>query len=99
MLDLNAKGNLTEIVFDEKNKSPVELVNTRGERLKMEQVFATEYEGQLYCILAPINRVEGLENGTGLVFSLEDNRLTLEQSSEICKAIFDLYYSAVGGNS
>lgn len=97
MLDLNSKTNIKEIIFDKENGSTVELVGAKGVKLKLKRVFATEYNEGLYCILAPVNKVQGLAQGTALVFKLDEDSLCLVKEKELVKAIFNAYYSAIGG--
>lgn len=92
MQEMDRIQTLTEILFDDKNMSVVELVSPFGKRLKVEQVFATTYEGTEYCILAPINEVHGIKPGTGLVFCIKHDYLFLVDNEEMNTKIFNMYY-------
>ena len=92
MSDLKNEKSLKEMLFDEEAREVIELTNSKNEKLRVEQVFATEYMERAYCILAPINEIKGLEKGTGLVFSIEDEGVCLVKNKELCAQIFNLYY-------
>ena len=95
MLDMNTMEtkNIMDVLFNEKNNEPVELVDAKGRTLKLQQVFAmTMDDGKAYCILAPINKVEGLEAGVGLVFKVENESLKLENEREAIAKVFRCYY-------
>ena len=98
MLDFsiaNENQKITEVLFNEENNGPVELVDSNGRALKLEQVFAIEMDKRAYCILAPINKVEGLEQGVGLVFKIENEALKLEQERGVVAEVFRHYYEAL----
>lgn len=95
MLDFStAKENqkLIDVLFNEENTETIELVDSKGRVLKLEQVFAMTMDDRAYCILAPINKVEGLEQGVGLVFKLDNEVLKLEQERETIAKVYHSYY-------
>ena len=61
----------------------------------MEQAFVCVLDGQTYCILVPLNRIEGLLSGMGLVFKAEENTLRLIDDEGINSLVFKEYYSAL----
>ena len=95
MLDFSTtKENqkIIDVLFNKENTEPVELTDSNGRKLKLEQVFAITMDQQAYCILAPINKVEGLEDGVGLVFKVENEMLKLEKDRETVARVFHEYY-------
>lgn len=87
--------NLIDVLFNQENTEPVELTDSNGRVLTLEQVFAIEMGERAYCILAPINKVEGLEQGVGLVFRIENGILRLEGEREAVTEVFHSYYEAL----
>lgn len=94
MLELN-KENLMAVLFDESNMQAIEMVNERKERVKFSQVFVTVYNEEVYCILAPINEVKGLDVNVGLVFKVNEESARFVNNEEICTEIFNRYYSSL----
>ncbi len=89
------KKNLIAILFDENNMHTIEMVNEKNERVKFSQVFVTVYGEEVYCILAPINEVKGLERNVGLVFKATEESVCFVENEEICTEIFNMYYSSL----
>ena len=94
MLELGKK-NLMAILFDESNMQAVEMVNERGECVKFSQVFATVYNEEVYCILAPINEVKGLDRNVALVFKVDEECARFVNNEEICTEVFNMYYQSL----
>ncbi|MBQ8145619.1 MAG: hypothetical protein IJ039_02445 [Clostridia bacterium] len=89
------KESLMAILFDENNMQAIEMVNERKERVKFSQVFVTVYGEEVYCILAPINEVKGLDSNVGLVFKVSEESLRFVENEDICTEIFNMYYSSL----
>ena len=86
---------ILDVLFNQENTEPVCLTDANGRNLKLEQVFAIKMEEQAYCILAPINKVEGLEDGVALVFTPVGEALRLETDRETVAKVFGAYYEAL----
>lgn len=98
MLDLyneNEKRTITEILFDAENTSPIGFIDEKSNKITMEQAFAVKYEGQVYCILVPLNEIIGVKAGTGFVFKVINNALKIENGEEMCARVFKDYYAAI----
>ena len=88
------KQDITEILFDESNSSPITLVNEEDRELEFEQVYATEYKKRIYCILSPLESVKDLDRRNALLFMVDkDNTLKVVSDAKIEKVIFNEYYS------
>ena len=94
MLDLEKK-DLMAILFDENNMQAIEMVNERGECIKFSQVFVTIHNEEVYCILAPINEVKGLDRNVALVFKASQESIHFVADEAICSEIFNMYYSSL----
>ena len=64
-------------------------------QITLDQVFAVEYNQEVYCIMVPLNKIEGAEDGVGYVFKAENNTLKMEDSREIKEHVFKEYYLAI----
>ena len=89
------KENLMAILFDESNMHAIEMENERNERVKFSQVFTTVCDEEVYCILAPINEVKGLEKNVALVFKASEESLRFVDDEETCTRIFNMYYESL----
>ena len=95
LLNEKEQGGLKKLLLDAENVSPIKLTDENENRITLEQVFVYEKEEQLYCILVPLNDIEGVDRGTAFVFKLVDDKLKLEVDEEICTYVFREYYDAV----
>ena len=83
-------------LFDENNADRIVLYNNKGEALEFEQVAVIPYEGVVYIILHPVTKLEGLGEGEGLVFVIEEDEvegeiMKLVVDEGIIDAVFDIY--------
>ena len=87
--------SLTEMLLDGENNSLIKLVDENKNRITMEQVFVCEKEELIYCILVPLNDIEGVERGTAFAFCLSDDKLSLVKDQAQSAMVFDEYYEAI----
>lgn len=93
--------DILDVLLDDDNKEPIELMAQNGKILRFEQVAVIpyEYEDELkyYCVLKPLDEIEGIADDEAIVFSVESDDegnsvLKVEENEEIAVAIFDRYY-------
>lgn len=95
------KVDLIDVLLDEKNTAPIYMVDENGRQLKFDQVAVIPYgEDELYCILKPITKIEGVADDEAIVFRVEEDKngnaiLRVEENEEIAISIFDQYYNLV----
>lgn len=97
MLDVETKNEekkITDVLFDEKNTEPIKMNDGRGNRISAEQLFVSEYDGVVYCILAPLNVIVGAQSNA-FVFRVENEALKLETDKDMCSRVFKDYYDAL----
>ena len=93
------KVDLIDVLLDEKNTAPIYMVDENGRQLKFDQVAVIPYgEDELYCILKPITKIEGVADDEAIVFRVEEDKdgnaiLRVEENEEIAISIFDQYYN------
>lgn len=98
MLELHnevKEQKIIEILFNKENKSPIKLVDQQSNKISLDQVFAVEYEEEVYCIMVPLNKIEGAEDGIGYVFKVEENTLKMEMDIKKKMRVFDDYYLTI----
>ena len=88
--------NVKEILFDKNRSAALTLTDGAGSDLRFEQVYATEREGALYCILRPLAVVKGLDVQSAIVFSVDEaGKFRAVKDAALSEAIFSEYYEAV----
>jgi len=93
--------NLLDVLLDEKNTAPIFMLDDKGNQLKFEQIAVIPYgEDDLYCILKPISKIEGIKDDEAIVFRVDEDAdgeaiLKVEENEETAIAIFDQYYNLV----
>lgn len=88
--------NVFDKIYDENNSDNIVLYNEHGEPVEFEQVAVIPYEGVVYVILHPVTKLEGLSEGEGLVFVIEEDEvegeiMKLVVDEGIIDAVFDIY--------
>ena len=92
------KVDLVDVLLDETNTAPIYMYDENGKELKFEQVAVLPYKGEeLYCILKPITKIEGIGDDEAIVFKVdfaEDGEaiLKVETDEQIAIEVFDQYY-------
>ncbi len=91
--------NIIDILLDEENRDPIVLTDDKGRKLAFEQVAIIPYDEKLYCVLKPIDHIEGIAEDEALVFYVdegenEDDEPVLRIENDELKSIdvFMKYY-------
>ena len=71
--------------------------NERGEKIVFEQIAVIPKVEELYCILKPVEPIDGLEEDEALVFKILENEegdasLMLETDEDVIDEVFNVYY-------
>lgn len=96
--------NIIDILLDDENIEPIYLVDEYGNDIEFEQVAVIPYNEKLYCILKPIDYMEGIEDTEALVFVVEDQDddepfLMVEHDEATALAVFEKYYELLDEES
>lgn len=95
------KVDLLDVLLDENNKAPIYMYDDKGNQLEFEQVAVIPYgEDDLYCILKPITKIEGVKDDEAIVFLVAEDEngesiLKVEDREEVAISVFDQYYNLV----
>lgn len=88
---------LAEILFDESNFSEIVLNNQSGKRIRFGQVYATVMDDTIYCILSPIDKIEGVERDSALPFRMgRCGELKAVRDRRLAGRLFESYYASLG---
>ena len=92
--------DIIDILLDEENKDPIVLTDDNGRKLAFEQVAVIPYDQKLYCVLKPLDYLDGVADDEALVFYVdegenEDDEPVLRIEDDELKAIdvFMEYYN------
>lgn len=64
--------DIIDILLDEENKDPIVLTDDKGRKLAFEQVAVIPYDQKLYCVLKPIDHLDGVADDEALVFYVDE---------------------------
>lgn len=88
--------DIVDILLDEENKDPVVLVDGKGGKIAYEQIAVIPYNGKLYCILKPIDEVNGVADDEAIVFFVNEDdppTLSVERNALAAMEVFEAYYN------
>lgn len=94
---MEEKIDILDTLLDEENNDPIILENERGEKIVFEQIAIIPKVEELYCILKPVEPIDGLEEDEALVFKILENEegeasLMLETGEDVIDEVFNVYY-------
>ena len=95
------KVDLLDVLLDEKNTAPIYMYDDKGNQLEFDQVAVIPYgEDDLYCILKPITKIDGVKDDEAIVFLVTEDEngesiLKVEDREEVAISVFDQYYNLV----
>lgn len=92
----NQKVDVINILLDENNHEPIIMYGEDDEEIRFAQVATIPLYGNLYEIMKPIDKLDGVANDEALVFLIdydEDGHsfLIIEQNEEIAQKVFGKY--------
>ena len=95
------KVDLLDVLLDEDNTAPIYMFDDKGNQLEFDQVAVIPYgEDDLYCILKPITKIDGVKDDEAIVFLVTedengDSILKVEDREDVAISVFDQYYNLV----
>lgn len=99
---MEKEKSVIDRIFDENDNDPVVLYSN-DKAIEYDQVAIIMLDGGIYVMLAPITKIEGINDDEAFVFSVEENNeeksLLLITDSEILDKVFDEYYKLLERNN
>ena len=96
MKNNNEELDLLDIILDSENRDPITLVDEDGRQISFEQVAVVPYNNNIYCILKPLDHIDGIADDEAIVFSIditgEQTTIHAETDEEISIKVFEMYY-------
>lgn len=88
--------DILDILLDEENCSPIALCDDNHRAINFEQVAVIPYKDKIYCILKPLDHIDGVADDETIVFyvdeSGEKNELRAEMNKMDAMCVFEEYY-------
>ncbi len=90
--------DIIDVLLDENNKAPIVLVDGNGRKLSFEQIAVIPHNDKLYCVLKPIDKIEGVADDEAIVFFVQEEEgkapvLMVETDEKVAMDVFDEYYN------
>ena len=100
--NMNEELDILDILLDEENEDDIVLYDENGDETKFEQVAIiplNKENGQtLYCILKPVDKIEGVADDEAIVFEIiydeegnEPSTLSIVLDEKIIDEVFGIY--------
>ena len=88
---------IIDVLMDENNREPITLMDATGRKLSLEQIAVIPYKDRLYCVLKPIDKIEGVQDDEAIVFYVDETQgeepvLMVETDEQVAMDVFDQYY-------
>ncbi len=89
--------NAIERLLDENDLGTIVLFDENDKEVEFEQIAIIPYENEVYAILKPVEKMEGVADDEAIVFLLDadeesDEVLSVVEDDAIIDAVFDAYY-------
>lgn len=97
--------NEIDKLYDSENTEPIYIKNKKGEEVPFEHIALLPLEDdQLYAILRPLKKTEGVDENACMVFSIlvDDNAneyLEAVKDDETIDRVFDLYNAIIAAEN
>ncbi len=92
--------NPIELILDEKNMDNVILYDAENKPIEFEQVAVIPLErtGMLYAIMIPVTPMQGVEEGEGVLFVIDELKGTIdiERDDETIDEVLTIYKTLIG---
>lgn len=93
---VNEEKSVVDCLFDEENNDDIILMNENGEKIVFHQIAVIPLKDKTYAILQPSQKIDGVGEDEGLVFSIETNEdgveyLALCTDSQKIDEVFVVY--------
>lgn len=91
---MNEDFSLVEMLLDPDNESPVVCYNEDGGEVLFDQIAVIPYCDELYAILKPITKLEGVGENEAMVFKInvDEDSIEILYDFDLCDKIFEVYY-------
>ena len=96
-VEKEAKVDILDVLLDEDNKEPIVLTDEKGKRFTFEQIAVIPYNEKIYCVLKPVEAIQGIADDEAVVFYVDERPtgsvLMVETDEKTAINVFDEYYN------
>lgn len=106
-MEENRPFDVLDILLDDDNHDNITLYDDKENPVEFEQVavipLGDEENGELYCILKPASKLEGIKDNEAIVFHVIEDEdgvadLEVEMDDAIAEKVFDEFYKLIDEN-
>ena len=88
--------DILDVLFDPDNNDPIVMTGEDGREITFEQVAIIPHDHKVYCVLKPLDKIEGIEDDQAIVFLIDSDDegktvLKIELNEDTAKLVFDKY--------
>ncbi len=96
--------DILDVLLDEDNKDPIILMDGNGKKITFEQIAVIPHNNKLYCVLRPIDKIDGIAEDEAIVFFVHEEEgkaplLMVETDEKVAMDVFDEYYNLLDEQS
>lgn len=88
--------DILDILLDESNREPITLTDDFGKTISFEQIAVIPHDNKIYCVLKPVDKLEGVEDDEAIVFYVDQDDdgygLRVEADEKAALSVFEKYY-------
>lgn len=86
-----------DILLDADNCDPIVLTDVNGRNIAFEQIAVMPYDGKIYCVLKPLDKLCGIGDDEAIVFRVDEDgddafTIRIEENMSVAVTIFEMYY-------
>ncbi len=91
---MNNEMSVVEMLLDPDCEEVIECLGESGEVISFDQIAVIPYKNELYAILKPITKLDGVGEDEALVFLIdqEEDTINVVYDFDLCDVVFELYY-------
>lgn len=91
---MEAELSLVEMLLDPDNEEPIACYSESGQKVLFDQIAVVPYKDELYAILKPITKLEGVSEDEAFVFkvNVDEDTIDILYDFDLCDKIFEVYY-------
>ena len=106
-MEENRPQDVLDILLDDDNHDNITLYDEDEKAVEFEQVavisLGDDEDGELYCILKPVGKLEGIKDNEAIVFHVIEDEdgvadLEVEMDDAIAEKVFDEFYKLIDEN-
>ena len=107
-MEENRPKDVLDVLLDDNNHDNITFYDENDNAVEFEQVAVIpleydEEDGELYCILKPVGKLEGIKDNEAVVFHVIEDEdgvadLEVEMDDEIAERVFNEFYRLLEEN-